>query len=482
MIGGLPIRVRLTLWYFMVLALSLLFISYAAFSVMRGNIEDAVDDQMRGRIQVVRDLMEQQGTPLFGEELANGIKDYSATRQMDLFLQIADAQGNWIYRSRQMIAYGIALPQDSHKDLISLTATFNHVPFRLRTELVPIRGQWYTIQMAAPVQEFDEALDKYRGFLFVALPFVLLFSTLSGYFMSRRALAPVDKIIEDARAFQVHSLSSRLAVPSTGDELQRLSETLNSMLMRIEGSFRKVTQFTADASHELRTPLAIMRTRAELTLRRPRPEAEYRDALEQVLTELERTSELVERLMLLARADSGQPVLNLVLVDLGEILRDTSMQAHLLATEKQIEFSGQIPPKPIWIDADTASLRRLFLILVDNAVKYTSHGGAVALGCEAVGGSAIITVRDNGIGISPDDLPNIFERFYRADKARSRESGGSGLGLAIGLWIAQAHGGTIEAESAAGQGSIFRVRLPLAAKEGRKPEPSALHRGVAAAQ
>ena len=478
MIGGLPIRVRLTLWYFTVLALSLLFISYAALSVMRSNIEAAIDEQMRGRIQVVRDLMEQQGTPLFGEDLANGVRDYSATRQMDLFLQIADAQGNWIYRSRQMIAHGIPLPEDAHKDLIIVTDTFNHVPFRVRTELVPIRGQWYSIQMAAPIQEFDEALGKYRQFLFVALPFILLLATLGGYFMSRRALAPVDKIIADARAFEVHSLSSRLAVPSTGDELQRLSETLNSMLMRIEGAFRKVTQFTADASHELRTPLAIMRTRAELTLRRPRPEAEYRDALEQVLTELERTSDLVEKLMLLARADSGAPVLHLVSVDLGEILRDTSMQAHLLATEKQIEFSGEIPASPIWIEADTPSLRRLFLILVDNAVKYTPSGGAIELACEAVEGWATVTVHDNGIGIPASDLPNIFERFYRADKARSRESGGSGLGLAIGLWIAQAHGGTIEAESAPGKGSTFRVRLPLAAREGKAHDQQAADRAL----
>jgi heavy metal sensor kinase len=478
MIGGVPIRVRLTLWYFTVLALSLLFISYAALSVMRSNIEDAVDDQMRGRIQVVRDLMEQQGTPLFGEELANGIKDYSSTRQLDLFLQIADAQGNWIYRSRQMIAYGIPLPADSHRDLISRTETYNQVPFRIRTELVPIRGQGYSIQMAAPIQEFDEALERYRHFLIIALPFILLLATLGGYFMSWRALAPVDKIIEDARAFEVHSLSSRLAVPSTGDELQRLSETLNSMLMRIEGAFRKVTQFTADASHELRTPLAIMRTRAELTLRRPRPEAEYRDALEQVLTELERTSDLVERLMLLARADSGAPVLHMIPVDLGEILRDTSMQAHLLSTEKQIEFSGQIPAKPIWIEGDTQSLRRLFLILVDNAVKYTPSGGAIDLACAAADGWATVTVHDNGIGIPVDDLPNIFERFYRADKARSRESGGSGLGLAIGLWIAQAHSGTIEAESKSGKGSTFRVRLPLSAREGKIQDPPVRNRSV----
>jgi heavy metal sensor kinase len=464
MIVGFPIRVRLTLWYFTVLALCLLGISYAAFSAMRSNLDDAVDDEMRARTKVVRDLMEQQDKPFFGDALAEGLERHPVMRQAEDFLQIADAQGNWVYRSRLMIAYGVTLPRDPYKDLVIMTVPFPNVRLRVRTEQVPVRGEWYTVQLAEPMGEFDEALARYRQFLFVALPFVLLLATAGGYFMSRRALAPVDKIIEDARAFEVHNFSSRLAVPSTGDELQRLSETLNGMLARIEGAFRKVTQFTADASHELRTPLTIMRTRAELTLRRPRPEAEYREALQQNLSELERTSELVERLMLLARADSGTPVFRFARVDLGEILRDASAQGEMLAVQKQIDLGGQIPAEPLWVEGDASSLRRLFLILLDNAVKYTANGGAIDLTCAAASGFVTVSVRDTGIGISKDDLPNVFERFYRADKARSRESGGAGLGLAIGRWIAQAHGGVLAAESVVGQGSTFRVRLPLAAE------------------
>jgi signal transduction histidine kinase len=250
-------------------------------------------------------------------------------------------------------------------------------------------------------------------------------------------------------------------VPQTHDELQRLSETLNSMLERLEAAFKKIIQFTADASHELRTPVAVMRTRTELSLRKPRSADEYRETLAQVHSELEKTSELVERLMLLARADYGVEALQLSTTDLREIVREVCGQGKMLSAAKEIDFRQQIQEIPLWVKADAHALRRLFLILVDNAVKYTPQGGRVDVVVGQENGFAIGEVRDTGIGIAPEDLPNVFERFYRADKARSRESGGVGLGLSIGRWIAEAHGGTIDVQSSPGGGSIFRVRLPL---------------------
>jgi heavy metal sensor kinase len=290
----------------------------------------------------------------------------------------------------------------------------------------------------------------------------LLCATAGGYWMSRRALAPVDQITHTARSISVHNLSSRLVVPKTRDELQRLSETLNGMLERLEGAFKKITQFTADASHELRTPVALMRTRAELSLRKPRSAEEYRDALAEVHSELEKTSSLVEKLMLLTRADYGAETLQLATANLAEIVRDACEQGATLAESKQIDFQKHIPQQPVWIKADPHALGRLFLILIDNAVKYTPPGGRVEVVVKDEDGHALGVVRDTGIGISEEDLPHIFERFYRADKARSRESGGVGLGLSIGHWIAEAHAGTIEVQSSLGHWSVFQVRLPLA--------------------
>ena len=279
--------------------------------------------------------------------------------------------------------------------------------------------------------------------------------------MSRRALAPVDAIARTAQDIGEQNLSGRLAVPPTGDELQRLTETLNGMLNRLEGAFKRVTQFTGDASHELRTPLSIMRTRAEIVLRRPRSETEYRGAFAQILNDLESTTDLIGKLMLLARADSGAEALQFIPVDLTDTVREVSRQGRALAQSQPINYQEQIAEDPIIVEGDAHALQRLFLILIDNAVKYTPTEGQITASLTKTTNFVVAEIRDTGTGIGEADLPHIFERFYRADKARSRELGGAGLGLSIGRWIAEAHRGTIEVESTAGQGSVFRVRLPI---------------------
>jgi heavy metal sensor kinase len=276
----------------------------------------------------------------------------------------------------------------------------------------------------------------------------------------------VDQITREARSISAQNLSSRLAVPRSGDELQRLSETLNGMLARLEQAFRRITQFTADASHELRTPVALMRTRAEVALRRPRSEEEYRETLQQILQDLQRTSSLIENLMLLARADSGAEALQRTRINMVESVGEACLEGRTLAETNQISFLQELPESPLWIEGESNSLRRLFLILLDNAAKYTPARGRITVTLTSSDGCAVAEVRDTGIGIAAEDLPHIFERFFRADPARSRETGGAGLGLSIGKWIAEAHGGTISASSKPGEGSVFQVRIPLAGREG----------------
>jgi signal transduction histidine kinase len=232
------------------------------------------------------------------------------------------------------------------------------------------------------------------------------------------------------------------------------------MLERLEGSFNRITQFTADASHELRTPLALMRTTTEVSLRTSQTVADYREAQQEVLSELEKTSSLVEKLMLLARADAGVETLQRDPVNVAECLRDACKDGQILAEAKQLKFAKHIDSQELFVKGDSHALRRLFLILIDNAIKYTPPGGTVTVGLRRSNGSALAEFRDTGIGISPVDLPNIFDRFYRADKARSREFGGVGLGLSIARWVAQAHRGSIEVQSTPGTGSLFLVRLP----------------------
>ncbi len=258
----------------------------------------------------------------------------------------------------------------------------------------------------------------------------------------------------------------------TGDELQRLSDTLNEMLDRIESAFQRITQFTADASHELRTPVSLIRTEAELALRRSRGEAEYKESLRHILLEAERTTVLIEQLLSMARADSGRETLNLQPVDLRHTLRSVVDGWQQVATIRNLQFSTTLDDQTSYVQGDETLLRRLADILLDNAFKYTSSPGEVHLSLEQKAANAVLTVRDSGVGIAEEDQTKIFERFYRVDKARSRAQGGTGLGLAIAQWIVTQHRGSIAVESRPGQGSTFRVELPLTTAPVQNPQPA----------
>jgi heavy metal sensor kinase len=305
-----------------------------------------------------------------------------------------------------------------------------------------------------------EGLTAFKWALLLLTPVVLAAATIGGVWMSRRALRPVDQITATARSIGERNLGDRLPVPDTDDELQRLSETLNQMLERIERAFLRVTQFTADASHELRTPIALIRTTSELALRKQRSEPEYREALNEVHGESVRTTDLIENLLTLARADAGKARLERTSVDLGHVVVEVSEQAQKLAGEKEISLACDVPPKSLTISGDRGTLRRLFFVLLDNAVKYTPRGGHIHVSACDEAQRAVVEVRDSGIGIHEEDLTHIFERFYRSDKSRSRDSGGAGLGLSIAKWIVESHGGEIRVTSQPERGSTFRVSLP----------------------
>ncbi|HEY6769571.1 MAG TPA: ATP-binding protein, partial [Candidatus Sulfotelmatobacter sp.] len=245
------------------------------------------------------------------------------------------------------------------------------------------------------------------------------------------------------------------------DELQRLSDTLNEMLDRIENTFLRITRFTADASHELRTPISLIRTEAELALRRSRTEQEYKESLRHILSEAERTTSLIEELLALARADSGREALAMQSLDLGEMLRVTIDRWRQIAASRGLQFNAHPNCHGIFVMGDTAALCRVFDVLLDNAFKYTAPPGDVELLLEELGDKVRVVVRDTGVGIAAGEQGKIFERFYRVDKARSRELGGAGLGLSIAHWIVQQHGGTIQVESIEGNGATFFVELPL---------------------
>jgi heavy metal sensor kinase len=335
-----------------------------------------------------------------------------------------------------------------------------------------VNGHAYTVEMGAPADDAMETLLLFRFYLLMFAPLLLLVAAGGGYWLSRRALSPVDALVRTAREVSGTNLNSRLQKLDTGDELQRLSDTLNEMLDRIEAAFLRITQFTADASHELRTPVSLIRTEAELALRRSRGEVEYKESLRQILLEAERTTALIEQLLSLARADSGRETLHLERVDLCQTLRTVVEGWRQIATVRNLQFSASIVGPDSFIVGDETLLRRLADVLLDNAFKYTPSPGSVGLSLEQKGDSAVITVQDSGVGIAEEDQSKIFERFYRVDKARSRAQGGAGLGLAIAQWIVTQHRGSITLESRPGQGSVFRVELRMIAAPVRNPLPA----------
>ena len=479
----LPIRLRLAVWYFAVLAVVLSLFGLGAYFEMRHSIIRTVDEELGVRADGVKQLIEKDIQRGHKNELQDGLREHTELRSGGALLQVSDEQGNWVYRSAVMSDYGVPRPSNISSKASAMAARApqrndeeaephwqtravdyrgKDVPLRVWNEEIRAGGESYVIQVAAEMDDFYGALHHFALLLWISIPLLLVCAAAGGYWISTRALAPVDQITRAARNISAQNLSSRLVVPNAGDELQRLSETLNGMLERLEAAFKKITQFTADASHELRTPVAVMRTRAELALRKARSAEEYRETIEQIHAELEKTTALIEQLMFLARADSGAEVLRFVPTNVADVLREACDQGAALAEAKQIAFHEQIPGRPLWIQGDPGSLRRLFLILIDNAVKYTPAEGRVDVSLAQNDGYVVAEVRDTGIGITEADLPSVFERFYRADKARSRASGGVGLGLSIGKWIAEVHSGTIDVHSSPGQGSVFQIRLPIA--------------------
>jgi two-component system OmpR family sensor kinase len=284
-----------------------------------------------------------------------------------------------------------------------------------------------------------------------------------GFLLVGRTLGPVEEIIDEIEAItDGRSLHRRLAPPESHDELARLTTTLNQMLERLEKNFTALRRFTADASHELKTPLTVLRSGIERSLTHPKASPEMLETLEETLVEVNRMAELVDSLLTLARADEGRAPLHLDDVDFRALLTELQETAGLLGEQAQVEVSVTVPSDPVRMRADRSRLRQLCMNLLTNAVKYTPTDGHVDVEAEVVDDRVVLRVRDTGIGIAPGDLPHIFDRFWRADAARSRTGTrpGAGLGLAISKWIAEAHGGTIEVQSRPGRGTTFTVTLP----------------------
>jgi heavy metal sensor kinase len=455
------IRVRLAAWNALVLMATFAVAGGGAWWAMRDSIHESVDEDLRTRLTALEQELNKAVDVAGGEYLVNSLEKLQTGSGARF--RISDGT-HWLYQSPGAEKWGSEPIASSalHGRGRARTLVVGNRPIRVLTASATVADTVRVVEIGVPMGEFYEALDHFAWTVVLASPVLLLVASAGGYWMSRRALEPVDRITRTARAIGAENLAERLPLRGADDELDRLSDTLNDMFARLDAAFRRVTQFTADASHELRTPVAIIRTMAEVTRRRPRTEAEYSEALDRILAESERTSRLIDDLLLLARTDAEGEEFAFEPMDLAESLRQACEEGRVLADVAGLSFYLDLKSACPTL-GDPQALRRLFLILLDNAAKYTAPGGTVRVTMEVGLTDAVIEVQDSGFGIGAEDLPHLFERFYRVGKDRSRARGGVGLGLSIAQRIATSHGGDISVHSEPGTGSTFRVRLPLVA-------------------
>ncbi len=477
------IRSRLTAAYTAALIATMLFFALTLLTVRRvtvfreleTRVAEEVDRTVR-LIDIASKLFTQQlvVTPdsLVGAEVSPRV--VPLLELIPDFVLLKDTRGYSLYRSEQ-----VRLLSDSEREMLdsivlampsSPTPTIVSLPsgdLLMQSRRLPgigTRGQIDRVWVGIRTDAAQLAPSELVNTMLIVAPFLVALSVVFAYFIAGRAFRPIDRIIDQVEAItDGRSLHRRLAIGAAGDELARLSSTLNAMIERLETSFGALRRFTADASHELKTPLTVMRADVERAMSPTSTGTEQAVALEEALQQLTRMADLVDSLLTLARADEGRFDLHREPVELAPLAREVVETARLLG-----EDAGLIIDAPMIEEADVSGdltrLRQLFLNLVTNAIKYTPRGGRVEITVVRSDKQVSVTVKDTGIGIAAADLPYIFERFWRADRVRSRasERGGFGLGLAICQWIAQAHGGTLSVQSRLGRGSTFTVTLPVA--------------------
>jgi heavy metal sensor kinase len=482
------IRARLTFWYTLLVLSTLLLFGVLSYTFTSRQLNENLDISLRNEVRWARDFLAPQaakikpgnrqlekllqpGTPqtprfigpLPGEasaaeeyEIWDQVFRHSLHSSRKTYIQFSDRRGNIVY------SFNLGADTMMIRDSVGLNETtvtsgdLNGQPIRVAA----FRDRNFTYYVGYPLSEVRDLLESLYVIFLILIPIAVGASVIGGLTLANRALQPVEEITQRARRITAENLDQTIPLRNPGDELGRLSLTINDMIRRLHDSFAQIRRFSADASHELRTPLTIMRGEIELGLRSTKSPEAYQELLESTLEEILRLTAIVDNLLTLAKSDQGTAQADFSEVDLNELVRELYEDTELLAERKHIQVSLQ-GNAAITLVGDRGRLRQLFLNLVDNAIKYTPEGGTVALGLTRHDGTAVFEVTDSGIGIPPEELERIFDRFYRVDKARTREFGGSGLGLSIAKWIAEMHRGNIEVKSEPKRGSTFTVVLPI---------------------
>jgi heavy metal sensor kinase len=455
---SLTIRWRLTLWN--ALAFGVLLVAFAGlvYGLAYREAVGAVDRKLQGAMdQLARDERNVRDP----DRLRHWVGEFWEHDQVGC--AVYDTAGRPLLRTEELTAD--ALPETPEAAGFATVARPVLGRQRVLTAPLPHTGDGRTVVLLASTAEADHSLAHLRIALFTAVPVIFIAAAVAAYLLAGRALAPMARVTDATRRITADRLGERLPVPNPGDELGRLAATVNDMLARLERAFAEMRRFTADASHELRTPLTVLRAEAEVAQGKNLSPDEVRELLGSVLEECDRLTRLTDQLLTLARQDAGTAPREREPVDVTGLVSAVVEDLRPLAEAKGQTLRLEVGPAQDGrvVAGDPGQLRQALVNLIDNAVKYTPEGGTIEVRVAAAdAGGVAVTVADTGEGIPAEHLPRVFDRFYRADKARSREMGGTGLGLAIVKGIVEGHGGRVELTSEVGRGTVCTVTLPSA--------------------
>lgn len=470
------IRGKLTIYFVTIFGLTLIAFCFVIYVIFSYQIENDVDEALRVLTVSTYETMKEEG---IGDEINSEVKEsyipFSGTEEK--FVWITDFSGNTVFSSDGLKNIPLQLKNDEivnslngknpFRTLQSSAGIWNNTNVRIFFYPVSYNSQKYIIISGVSLANMDGFFARLRIIFYTSVPIILILSAFMGWFFSRSAYMPINKMISEANSITADRLDARLPGSKTGDEISKLADTLNGMIERLEKSFLTQKQFNADASHELKTPLTILKGEIEVALQQSRSEEEYKRILSDNLDEVNRLQKIVESLLLLSRFENNKIELHVEKINLNDLLIDAAKKANTYAKKKDIRIVIRLDESndggEILINGDYAKLINVLLNIIDNAIKYSDNNSQIEIAASKTpNDTAVVSVKDNGAGINPEDIENIFSRFYRSKKSRTRDDSVSyGLGLSIAKAVIEAHRGNISVRSKPKQGSTFSFELPL---------------------
>jgi len=453
----LSIRWRLTLWNTLSVAALLVVCGLLVYGMLQRAMYRQIDQLLESQFEELRE--DRRMATDHESRIPHWVHEFK--EHVNVFAVVYDSQGQVYARTEELP--NDSVPVEPTEASAEPNFATQYLPIigsqRTLTGRLPAGGEQFSVVLMAPLADVEANLGRVRTVLITALPVSLLLAGAIGYLLSRKALAPIERLRARTDEITADKLDQRLPVDNPDDELGRMTETINEMIARLERSFDEIRRFTADASHELRTPLAVLRTEVEVAMSKPLDQSQQRNLLSSVLEECQRLTALTDQLLTLSRNDAGMTQYAREPIDLASLVEEIVEMMTPLADAKQqtISFHGR---GAAMITGDSSRLRQVFYNLLDNAIKYTPGQGRIEVTVNTTDNEATVFIADSGIGIPAAHLPHVFDRFYRVDKARTREEGGTGLGLSIAKTIVAAHDGEIEVTSEEGKGTTFTVTLP----------------------